>query len=594
MPVKTLDANLVEPLWRHATQTPDRPLFAYRRGSGFTDVTAREAAGKVTRIAAGLIALGVQPGDRVALMCHTRLEWTYIDFAVMAAGGVTVPIYETSSADQVEWILSDSGAVLLFVETQAHFELFRGLATRVPDVREAFLIDGAGIEDVIGRGVGISDDVVRARSDAVTPGDLATLVYTSGTTGRPKGCMLTHGNLRSNTMASSAALDTVFQDGDSTLLFLPLAHSFAKIVALVMVERGLRIGYATDTVKLLDELPLFQPTLVVAVPRVFERVFNKAQHKAAKEGKGRIFDAAAATAIAYSRATAEGDSPGFALRVRHGLFDALVYGKLRAVFGGRLRYAVSGGAPLGERLGHFFRGVGITILEGYGLTETSPVITATTPEHLGVGTVGRPIAGTELRFADDGEILCKGPQVFAGYWHNEAATREMIDPDGWLHTGDIGDLDEDGRLRITGRIKDIIVTAGGKNVAPTVLEDRLRGDPLISDSIVVGDQRPFIAALVALDAESLEEWATEHGRAEHTADALRDHPVIQAHVAAAVATANEAVSQAEKIRAFEILPADLSVETGELTPTLKVRRAAVAREYAELIEKIYSGGASAA
>jgi long-chain acyl-CoA synthetase len=267
---------------------------------------------------------------------------------------------------------------------------------------------------------------------------------------------------------------------------------------------------------------------------------------------------------------------------------------LRVVFGCRLRYAVSGGAPLGERLGHFFRGVGITILEGYGLTETSPVITATTPEHLGVGTVGRPIAGTELRFADDGEILCKGPQVFAGYWHNEAATREMIDPDGWLHTGDIGDLDEDGRLRITGRIKDIIVTAGGKNVAPTVLEDRLRGDPLISDSIVVGDQRPFIAALVALDAESLEEWATEHGRAEHTADALRDHPVIQAHVAAAVATANEAVSQAEKIRAFEILPADLSVETGELTPTLKVRRAAVAREYAELIEKIYSGGASAA
>jgi long-chain acyl-CoA synthetase len=581
------DTNLLEALWRQADLTPDRPLLAYREGDRFVEVSARDVAEEVRRIAAGLIALGVQPGDRVALMSRTRIEWTYLDYAIQATGGVTVPIYETSSADQVEWILSDSGAVMLLCETAAHAEVARAVADRLPACRHVLVIEEGGVDDVVAQGASVRPGAVDERAAAVTAEDLATLIYTSGTTGLPKGCMLTHRNLCVDVAQTSAALDSAFADGDSTLLFLPLAHSFAKIVSLVLLERGVLIGYSSGIDQLAEELQMLRPTLLVAVPRIFEKVFNVARRKAAAEGKGRIFDRAATVAADYSREHRSTEPMRLSTRLQHAVFDHLVYGKLRAAFGGRLRYAVSGGAPLGERLGHFYDGIGVIVLEGYGLTETSPVLTVNTPERLGIGTVGHPIGGTSLRIAPDGEILCRGGQVFKGYWRNEQATREILEPDGWLHTGDIGELDGSGRLRITGRKKDLIVTAGGKNVAPAVLEDHLRAHPLISDTVVIGDQRPYIAALIALDAEELSAWAADHGKEGRTPAELARDTALELEIDAAVAAANRTVSRAEEIRRYVLLPRDLTIEGGELTPTMKVRRAQVTDEYRELIDGLY-------
>jgi long-chain acyl-CoA synthetase len=579
--------NLVEPLFRHAARTPDRPLLAYRDGAGFTPVTAREVADRVRRLAAGLLALGVEPGDRVALMSHTRREWTELDLAILAAGAVTVPIYETSSVEQIRWIVGDSGAVAIVVETPEHAERFAAVADDLTTCRHRFVIDEGGIEALVEHGAAVPLERVEARVAALTHDDLATIIYTSGTTGRPKGCVLTHGNVCSNVAQASQAWDAVLGDDDTTLLFLPLAHAFAKIVALVLLERGIQIGYATDANAVTEELPLFAPTLLVGVPRLYERAYNRAQRRAAQDGKERIFASAVATASAFARAKLDDGRVPLGTRVKHAVFDALVYGKLRAAFGGHLRVAVSAGAPLGDRLGYFFNGVGVTLLEGYGLTETSPVLTANTPDDIGVGSVGRPVPGTEIRIAQDGEVLARGPQVFGGYWKNEAATREVIDTEGWFHTGDLGALDARGRLRITGRAKDILITAGGKNVSPAPLEDRLRAHPLIADSVVIGDGRPFIAALIALDGETLAEWAEEHGRLGGGAVDLADDPVLRSVIDEAVADANETVSRAEQIRAYTILPRELSIETGELTPTLKVRRATVVAEYDHLIEELY-------
>jgi long-chain acyl-CoA synthetase len=580
-------ANLVEPLWQHALRTPDRPLLAYRDGGAFVDVTAREVADHVRRLAAGLIALGVQPGDRVALMSHTRIEWTYLDYAILAAGAVTVPIYETSSAEQIQWILSDSEAVAVLLETPEHAALLAEVADRVPACRHSFVIDEGGLDDLVAQGLSVRPGMIDERISAITHEDLATLIYTSGTTGRPKGCMLTQGNLCINVAQATQAWDKVLRDDDTTLLFLPLAHSFAKIVALVLLGRGVKIAYATDQPSVPEELLMFSPTLIVGVPRVYERVFNKAQHKASIEGKSRIFGIAVETAAAYARQSLVDGKVQLGTRIKHAVFDKLVYGKLRAAFGGRLRVAVSAGAPLGARLGYFFNGIGVTLLEGYGLTETSPVLSANTPDDIGIGTVGAPIPATEMRVAADGELLARGPQVFQGYWHNDAATREVIDAEGWFHTGDLGEFDAAGRVKITGRMKDLIITAGGKNVSPAALEDPLRGHPLISDSVVVGDNRPYIAALVALDAEALPEWAAEHGKTGRTAVELRDDPDLRAEIDAAVATANAMVSKAEEIRRYAILPQDLTIAGGELTPTMKVRRSMVMKEYDQLIEELY-------
>jgi long-chain acyl-CoA synthetase len=556
--------------------------------SGWRDVTAEQFRDEVTALAKGLIAAGISPGDRVALMSRTRYEWTLVDYAIWSAGAVTVPIYETSSAEQVEWILSDSGASAAFAETQAHADAIR--EADVAAVQNVWLIEGPDGTVAGPDGAGVTDEQLEQHRTARKAADLATIIYTSGTTGRPKGCQITHANLLSDVRnAVEGSLVEVFEiAGSSTLLFLPLAHSFARIIQVGCLESGAILGHWPDTRTLAKALPEFRPTFLLAVPRVFEKVYNTAvQQASASKAKSRIFDAAAATAVAWSQAaSSDGAAPGQALRLRHALFDRLVYTKLRAAVGGKVAYAVSGGAPLGERLGHFFRGAGITILEGYGLTETSAAATVNRPSRNKIGTVGPPLPGVAIKIADDGEILLRGPNVFPGYWHNDAATAEVLDPDGWFGTGDVGGLDEEGFLQVTGRKKELIVTAGGKNVAPAVLEDRLRASPLISQCVVVGDGRPYIACLITLDEEGLEFWRKQHGLA---ADAdVSDNPELTADIQAAVDEANKAVSRAESIRRFRVLASDFTEENGYLTPSLKVRRNLVIKDFAADIESLYN------
>jgi long-chain acyl-CoA synthetase len=556
--------------------------------SGWRDVTAEQFRDEVTALAKGLIAAGVSPGDRVALMSRTRYEWTLVDYAIWTAGAVTVPIYETSSAEQVEWILSDSGAIAAFAETQAHADAIRQAG--VAAVQNIWLIEGPDGTVAGPDGASVTDEQLEQHRTARKAADLATIIYTSGTTGRPKGCQITHGNLLSDVRnAVEGSLVEVFEiAGSSTLLFLPLAHSFARIIQVGCLESGAILGHWPDTRTLAEALPEFRPTFLLAVPRVFEKVYNTAvQQASASKAKSRIFDAAAATAVAWSQAaSSDGAAPGQALRLRHKLFDRLVYAKLRAAVGGKVAYAVSGGAPLGERLGHFFRGSGITILEGYGLTETSAAATVNRPSRNKIGTVGPPLPGVAIKIADDGEILLRGPNVFPGYWHNDAATAEVLDAEGWFGTGDVGGLDEEGFLQVTGRKKELIVTAGGKNVAPAVLEDRLRASPLISQCVVVGDGRPYIACLITLDEEGLEFWRKQHGLA---ADAdVTDNPELTADIQAAVDEANKAVSRAESIRRFRVLASDFTEENGYLTPSLKVRRNLVIKDFAADIEALYN------
>ncbi len=581
------EEHLLRPIMARAADDPSRVVASYRQGDRFVDVTAKEFRDRVWSIARGLIASGVQPGDRVALMSHTRIEWPQLDYAILAAGGATVPIYETSSTEQVHWVLADSGAVMALLETPAMKAMFDEVATSVPDCREALVIDDGALDELARRGEDVDASAVDDRLDAVTTESIATIIYTSGTTGRPKGCVLTHANLRTNTQQSLDVLKDVLGPDERCLLFLPLAHSLAKIIMLVCMEHGITCAFSPDIAKLVEELGMTKPTLVVAVPRVFEKVFNSAQHKAHSERKGFIFDRAAGTAVDWSRQVATG-KPGLVTNTLHSVFDRLVYGKLRHVFGSELRFAVSGGGPLGERLTNFFRGIGVQVLEGYGLTETSPVLTCNRPSAWRPGTVGQPVAGTTIRIADDGEILAKGPQVFQGYWHNDTATAEVIDGDGWFHSGDIGELDDDGFVKITGRKKDLIVTAAGKNVAPAPLEDTLRAHALVSQAVVVGDGRPFIAALLTLDEEAAAQWAAENAKAGLTPAQLAEDEQLKAHLQAAVDEANKFVSRAESIRKFAVLERDLSIEAGELTPTLKVRRANVEKGYAEVIEAIYT------
>ncbi|HET6950215.1 MAG TPA: long-chain fatty acid--CoA ligase [Acidimicrobiales bacterium] len=579
-------AHLLEPVIRWAESSPDRPIAATRVGDEFVDVTARELYGRIRMLAKGLLASGVRPGDRVAIMSHTRLEWLVVDYAILAAGAVTVPIYETSSIEQVEWILSDSGAVLAVVETPEMREMVDAVHPHTTDCREAVVIDEGGLDDLVARGGDVDDDALDARLAAVTVDQLATIVYTSGTTGRPKGCMQTHRNLRTNVLQNLEAVRPMLTDDEVSLLFLPLAHTLAKIIALVCVEWGTKLAFATDMAHVPEELSLARPTLVVSVPRVFEKVFNKAEHRAYAEGHGSIFRKAEDVAIRWSEnATAGRMRP--VTTVEHTLFGPVVYRKIQEAFGGRLRFAVSGGGPLGERLTHFFNGVGVRVFEGYGLTETSPTLTLNHAGGWKPGTVGRPLAGTTIRIAGDGEILARGPQVFEGYWRAEAATADTFDADGWFRTGDIGELDADGFLRITGRKKELIVTAAGKNVAPAPLEDHLRAHPLISQAVVVGDQRPFVAAMLALDEEELTVWASDQGLDGLDMPVLLDRPDLRAELQAAVDAANRSVSKAESIRTFAVLPRDLTIASGELTPTLKVRRMVVAKSYDYLIEEMY-------
>ena len=581
-------ASLAGIVFTRASQDPHAVVMRRRSGEGrWDDVTAGQFRDEVTALARALAAAGIEPGDRVALMSRTRYEWTLIDYAIWAAGAITVPIYETSSAEQIEWILTDSGTRAAFAETSRHAEAIRQVSA--PGVQHIWQIDGG--EGLPRDGGDITDEQLEQRRAARTAADIATIIYTSGTTGRPKGCEITHLNLLSDSRnaVEGALLDVFDVAGSSTLLFLPLAHSFARIIQVGCLESGAILGHWPDVGTLAQVLPEFRPTFLLSVPRVFEKVFNTAQQQAAaSQAKSRIFQAAVQTAIAWSKASADGPGggPGQVLRLRHALFDRLVYARLRAAVGGQVRYAVSGGAPLGERLGHFFRGAGITILEGYGLTETSAAATVNRPSRNKIGTVGLPLPGVAVKIADDGEILLRGPNIFPGYWHNKEATAEALDQEGWLRTGDIGNLDDEGFLQVTGRKKELIVTAAGKNVAPAVLEDRLRASPLISQSLVVGDGRPFVACLVTLDPEGVEFWRKQHGRPAGTD--LRDDPELIAEIQQAVDEANKAVSRAESIRKFRILDSDFTETNGYLTPSLKVRRGVVIKAFAADIDAIYS------
>ncbi|HEY9563937.1 MAG TPA: AMP-dependent synthetase/ligase [Nocardioides sp.] len=577
--------NLTDDVVTNARDFADAVVFSRNTDSGWTDVTAAEFLAEVTAVAKGLIAAGVEPGDRVALISKTRYEWTLVDYAIWFAGAVTVPIYETSSAEQIGWILEDSRARAVVAEGADHLSRLSGLRGDLPELNHVWSFDDNAIEVLRSLGAGISDDELEERRTTATPLDLATLIYTSGTTGRPKGCMLTHGNFMFELGVAVEELDRLFGDEESsTLLFLPLAHVFARIIQIGAIKARARLGHSSDIKNLVDDLGEFQPTFILAVPRVFEKVFNTASQKAAADGKGKIFGKAADTAIAWSRAQDNGRIP-LRLKAKHALFDKLVYGKLRAALGGNCAYAVSGGAPLGERLGHFYRGIGVTVLEGYGLTETTAALTVNLPDAQKIGSVGRPLGGTTARIADDGELLFKGGQVFAGYWENEKATAEAL-TDGWFHTGDVGELDDEGFVRITGRKKEILVTAGGKNVAPAVLEDRLRAHPLISQCVVVGDGQPFIGALVTIDPEYFPHWLQENGKSGSIAD-LVDDPQLQADVQAAVDDANKAVSKAESIRKFTVLPIDWTEEDGQLTPSLKLKRNVVMREHRAEVSALY-------
>ncbi len=583
----TTQGNLAQTVVVNAREVPDKVVFAKRDGAGWLDVTAAEFASEVDVLAKGLIAAGVGVGDRVALMSRTRYEWTLVDYAIWTAGAVTVPIYETSSADQVAWILEDSGAVAVVVETGSHATTVAKVRDRLPSLSDVWQIDSGALDELGRAGAEVADDDLEQRRSSTDRTSLATVIYTSGTTGRPKGCRLTHGNFKDLAENTAESLGSVVRAPDAaTLLFLPLAHVFARFIEVLCVESAARMGHSSDIKSLLDDFASFKPTFILAVPRVFEKIYNSSEQKAASDGKGRVFAMAADTAIGWSEAQDTG-GPGFALRAKHAVFDRLVYGKLRAAMGGHVRYAVSGGAPLGTRLGHFYRGIGVIVLEGYGLTETTAPATVNVPDMVKIGTVGTPLPGVGIRIAEDGEILIKGVNVFVGYHNNDDASADAI-TDGWFRTGDIGELDDDGYLKITGRKKEILVTAGGKNVAPAVLEDRLRAHPLVSQCIVVGDQKPFIAALVTLDPDMLPTWAKINGLEGLSPDAARTNEVVLAELQKAVDDANTAVSKAESIRKFAVLPGDFTEENGYLTPSLKLKRNVVMKDFADDVEALYS------
>jgi len=585
------DASMADSVFRHEKESPDFVPFERLVDGTWTKVTAKEFAAQVRAVAKGLIASGIELGDRVAILSSTRYEWVLLDYAIWTAGGATVAIYETSSADQSQWILEDSGTSLLIVENDELAAVVKEVAEGAPTVREVLRIapgDGAkgAVEELIARGTAITDEQVEERRKSVTAESAATLIYTSGTTGRPKGVQLKHRNLYAESAAAAIQLPDAMVPGNRTLLFLPLAHVFARLISFAAFDSKVTVAHTSDLTTLLDQFAVFKPNFILSVPRVFEKVYNSAKQKAYDGGKGKIFEKASDTAIEYSQALETG-GPGLGLKLKHALFDKLVYGKLRAALGGQATSAVSGGAALGARLGHFFRGVGINVLEGYGLTETTGGIIMNTPGNQKVGTVGRPFNGHAAKIAEDGELLLKGPVVFEGYWQNDKATEEAI-RDGWFHTGDIGTLDADGFISITGRKKELIVTAGGKNVAPAVLEDSLRAHPLISQVIVVGDGKPFIGALITLDPEALPGWKERNNvPADATVADLIKNPDLIAEIDAAVAETNKKVSKAEAIKKYRILDVDFSVESGELTPTLKLKRNIIHEVHGAEIAAIY-------
>ena len=582
-------ATLLDAVHDNARTAPDHVCFERKAGERWEPVNARTFELEMTRLAAGLATAGIAPGDRVGLLSRNRYEWTVCDYALWAAGAVGVPVYTTSAADQMAHALRDSGAVAVIVETAEHLATVERLRPELPALTQVWTIDGGELAELAAAGERAGPGEVQRRQAALCGDSPATIIYTSGTTGTPKGCELTHRNLLFDATSATAGLAEVFTSTSSTLLFLPLAHVFARVVQVACVITRARLGHSPDIRNLTADLATFRPTFLLAVPRVFEKIYDSAQERARAEGgiKHRIFERAATVAVAYSESLDRG-GPSAGVRAAHAVFRRLVYGRLGRALGGEVRYAVSGGAALGVRLGHFFRGAGIEVLEGYGLTETSAGATLNTPAACRIGSVGPPMPGTAVRIGDDGEVLVRGPHVFSGYWGDPAATAEVLGPDGWLCTGDLGELDDDGFLRITGRKKEILVTAGGKNVAPAPLEERLRAHPLVSSAMVVGDARPYVAALLAVDSAAFEAWKAEHGKPPDAGPAdLREDPDLLATLAGAVDLANAGVSRAESIKRFQVLDGDFTEAGGELTPKLGIRRSVIAQRYAADIAALY-------
>ncbi len=587
------DDNVVAALFERAGRQAQAPAFARRQGTTFIPITLGAFAEQVRSIAAGFIGLGIEPGSAICLFSRTRYEFTVVDYAILAAGCLTVPIYETDSPEQVRWAASNSGAVAIVVETAELEKAVAAVADQLPALKHVFVIEASGLAELAAHGSGISPAEADARWQQLGHDQLASIVYTSGTTGLPKGCMLTHGNFIYEVRAIMAVEGELLTPDSATLMFLPLAHVLARVVQFACVTAGVQLGYATDIKHLTEELRMFPPTWIFSVPRVFEKVFAGARAQAGGGMKVKIFDRAAAVAIAMSEQRQAGRT-SWLTKGEFALYDRLVYRRLREAMGGRVRWAISGGAPLRLRLGHFYDGLGLRVLEGYGLTETTAAATCNTPSHLRVGTVGRPLPGVSVRIADDGEVLLRGPVVFTGYFQNPQATGDALEPDGWFHTGDLGALDANGFLSITGRKKDLIITAGGKNVQPAELEEALQANPLVAQAIVIGDGKPFIAALVTLDREELPGLAKQLGHpvlpADQLVTSMATDPQVHASIQKTVDTANELVSRAESIREFRILSEELSVDGGELTATLKVKRAVVMTKFAGVVSSIYGDG----
>jgi long-chain acyl-CoA synthetase len=582
--------NITDLLLNRVRKTPNIPLFAIEKTPGvWTDVSAKDFLEQVEDLAKGFIATGIRPGDAVAIMSRTRYEWALVDYALWFAGAVSVPIYETSAPAQIEWVLSDSGSVALFVETSDHLSRFETIKGSVPSVKQVWKFDDDPLVKLVAMGREVSNQQLEQARSSQNLDSLATIIYTSGTTGKPKGCELLHRGFVDLCKNAMLELPEVVQEGKATVLFLPLAHVYARFVSLLCVHAGIKVGHQPDTTTVAASMQSFHPDFLLAVPRVFEKVYNSAEQKAEAGGKGKIFRKSVQVAIDYSKAQDTKGGPSLLLKLEHKVFDALVYKKLRAAMGGQVKYAVSGGAPLGDRLGHFFRSIGLVVLEGYGLTETSAPAMIGRPSDAKIGKVGRVLPGCAVKIADDGEILLKGSNVLRGYWKNPEATKAAIQ-DGWFRTGDIGELDDEGFISITGRKKELIVTAGGKNVAPTALEDPLRASPIIGQAVVIGDQRPFVAALLSLDPEMMPVWLANNGQpSDLTLSQAAKNPRVLQELQKAVDEVNATVSNAEAIKKFEVIDSELSEKSGHLTPSMKIKREAVSRDFSPLIDKIYGG-----
>lgn len=590
--------GLADVVFDYAEEDPHRIALGRKDAQGrWLDVTSATFRDEVLALAKGLIAHGVRFGDRVALMSRTRYEWTLFDFALWAVGAQSVPVYPTSSAEQVLWMLHDAEVCAVMVEHEDHAMTIASVIDQLPQLKRLWQLDADAVTELVDAGAHVEDEVVHRHRRAVTPDSVATVIYTSGTTGRPKGCVITHANFMFETETMASRWESVFHsrrgDEASTLLFLPLAHVFGRMVEVTAIRGRVKLGHQPElsAKALMPDLVTFRPTFILAVPYIFEKVFNGARRKAEAEGRDGPFDKAVDIAVKYAeameaRAFGTGPGPSAGLRMQHQFFEKVVYKKVREAMGGRIRHAMSGGSGMDRQLGLFFAGAGVTVYEGYGLTESTAAATANPPERTRYGTVGQPIPGTTVHIADDGEIWVYGRNVFSGYLGDPKSTDAVLN-EGWLATGDLGALDDDGYLTITGRKKEILVTSGGKSVSPAGLEERVRAHPLVAQCIVVGNDRPYIAALVTVDQESVEHWLAMQGRTQLSPGELVRDPDLEMEVRRAVVAANTAVSQAESIRTFRILAHQFTEEHGLLTPSLKLKRKAIETAYAAEVDALY-------